>query len=142
VRTGRFHSPPSLASLERFRSDLLGFLSASSLFHYVIRPYLPDPPARITAARALYTEALSRADALLRSRYKVPLTILVWYARDLTEPSLAELTRRGLDVVRIETLIGPLTDETRIPNDGHPSALAARRTGEALARRFPGCSAR
>src|SRR6185295_8703690 len=78
ARTGRFHSPPSLASWDRFRRDLSGFLGASYAYHASIRRLLPDLPGRVPAARALYIEALSRSDAILRSRYGVPLTILVW----------------------------------------------------------------
>ncbi len=142
TRTGRFHSLPSLSSLEQFRRDLPGFLSASGFYHYIIRGQLPDLAGRIPAARALYIEALSRADALLRSRDGVPLTILVWHAEDLTRPALAELGRRGMEVVRFETLIGSPTHENTIPGDGHPTPLANRRAGEALARRFPGCPRR
>lgn len=142
TRTGRFHSPPTMTSWRQFRLDFSGFLSASTFYHDLVRPILPDLPERIPAARALYTEALSRADALLRTRHGVPLTILVWHAEELTTPALAELERRGLRILRFQTMVGPLAQEYRIPDDGHPTPLANRRWAEALAREFPGCPRR
>ncbi len=142
ARTGRFHGLPSLASLEQFRRDLPGFLSASSFYHWPIRRALPDLPGRIPAARALYTAALSRADAMLRARYGAPLTILVWQSDDLTRPALTELAWRGMDVVPLESLVGPWKDGDTIPDDGHATPLANRRAAEALVRRFPGCPPR
>jgi hypothetical protein len=142
TRTGRFHSPPSLASWRQFRLDLSGFLSASSFYHELVRPVLPDLADRVPAARALYIEALSHADAVLRARYGVPLTILVWHSEQLTTPALAELARRGAHILRFDAMVGPLTPEYTIADDGHPTPLANRRWAEALARRFPGCPAR
>jgi hypothetical protein len=142
ARTGRFHSPPALASLDQFRRDLPGFLSASSAYHWLVRRLLPDLPGRVPAARALFVEVLSRTDATLRARYGAPLTVLVWQSDALMQPALAEASRRGMTVLTYRALMGAMTDANFIPGDGHPSALTNRLVGEALAKRLPGCPRR
>jgi hypothetical protein len=85
---------------------------------------------------ALVQGIVKKSARLVRERFGVPLTIVLWDDRGkLTKALLKRFERLGLEVVLVSGIL-PIDHQRiyRIPYDGHPTAEANRLIAERLAR--------
>ena len=79
---------------------------------------------------------------LVEEGFEAEFTVLVWPDHEGRSAFLAaRWTEAGLDVVEANDILpDPWAPEYLIAGDGHPSALAARMIGQALAEHFEGAA--
>lgn len=90
------------------------------------------PEERVALAAAI----IDRSAKLLAEKYGVKLLVLLWDERKGIEPLAAALRQKGLEPVRLSSVVGDLTRpemHIRLPMEIHPRAFADREIARWLA---------
>jgi hypothetical protein len=123
---GRFHSRFTALMLRiANRMTIAGLLADSG----------SDTPSEEDRER--FVRIVARSAEVVRERWHAPFTVLFWDDGPLAEDLIPRLDARGIEIVRVSTIIPPgELPRLVIPVDHHPGPGATRTLADALAARF------